>query len=422
MDLRITVAVLAAATLAGGGAMALLYGPRDGISIAVLLLVMGLPVLAVSHLIARHRRRLGRLSWQLVVGVVVALGLDFLGIQLIATLFLSPRDAFALALMLAFACMLVGFTAWSLIKDIARDIADVRSGVVAMREGRGQPEVAFAGGGDDELSALASEFNRMTIELRQREAERDMAERARRDLVAAISHDLRTPLSAVRLLAHAIEDDLADEETLRRYLRQMAINVESLETLINDLFELARMEAGDIAWSVEDLALDTLIDETIEGLKPVASRSAIALRASIPGELPRVRANAEKIQRVLFNLIENAVQHTADGGRITVVAAAMDDEVVVKVTDTGSGIAADERDRVFEPLWRGGQVGAVRSRDGAGLGLPIARSIVGAHGGRIYIGETSPSGTEICFTLPRAPATAMSERHGRGSDYRTSGV
>lgn len=409
MAFRVTAAFFAAATLAGAGAMALAYGVRDGLLMGMLLVLMGLPVLAVSHLIAQHRRRLGRLSWQFVFGVVVALGLDLVGIQLVATLFLPPRDAFALALMLAFACLLVGFTAWCLIKDITRDIADVRNAVAAVREGSRQQEVELGGDGDDELSALANEFNRMTSELRQREVERDTAERARRDLVAAVSHDLRTPLNALTLVARAIEDDVADEQTLRRYLGQMAVNLESLDRLINDLFELARLEAGDVAWSFEDLSLNALIDETIEGMTPVANGSGVLLRSSIPEELPRVRANAEKIQRVLFNLIRNAVQHTPKGGHISVVADAAADEAEVKVTDTGPGIAADEVDRVFEPLWRGGEKHAARSPDGAGLGLPIARSIVEAHGGRIYIAESSPRGTQICFTLPRVSSGAEAD-------------
>ena len=407
MPFRTTAAFLAAATLAGGAAMALAYELRDGLLIAGVLALMGLPVLAVSHFIARHRRRLGRLSWQFVVGVVVALALDLLGLQFIGTLFLSPRDAFALALMLTFACMLVGFTAWWLIKDMTQDIAEVREAVSAVREGsHNKPVVDLPGEGDDELSALAREFNRMSKELHQREVERDGAEQARRDLIAAVSHDLRTPLSAVMLLARALDDDVGDERTLRRHLGHMAVNLESLNKLIDDLFEFSRMEAGDVAWSFEDLALDSVIEETVEGMRPIAGANAIKLRLSLPDDLPKVRANPERLQRVLFNLIQNAVQHTPDGGEISVVATATSDAVEVDVADTGSGIASDEVERVFEPLWRGGDAGAARSGDGAGLGLPIARSIVEAHGGRIFVADTSASGTRVCFSLPRIAARA----------------
>lgn len=418
MVFRVNAGFLVAGTLVGGGAMALAYGIRDGLLLAGLLMLMGLPVLAVSRLIAKYRRRLGRLSWQFVVGVVVVLGLDVVGIQLIATLWLPSRDAFALALMLVFACMLVGVTAWCLIRDITRDIAEVRDGVAAVRKGSREPEVDLAGEGDDELSALASEFNRLTLDLQQRELERDVAEQARRDLVAAVSHDLRTPLSALTLVAQALDDDVADEQTLRRYVGQMAINLESLNKLIDDLFEYTRMESGDVSWSLEALALDVLIEETIEGMTPIADASGIELRSSISEDLPRVRANAEKIQRVLFNLIQNAVQHTPRGGEVSVVGAAEDeDEVQVEVADTGSGIPADEVERVFEPLWRGDLARSARSGKGAGLGLPIARSIVEAHGGRIFVADTSPSGTRICFILPRVPVGAGASSSERAATH-----
>lgn len=410
--MRITAAFLGAAILAGGGAMALVYGLRHGLFIALLMILMGLPVLTVSHLIARHRRRIGRLSWQIVVGVVVVLGLDLVGVQFIATMFLPPREAFYLALLLTFACMLVGFAAWRLISDVTRDIARVRDAVVAVRQGNREQEVEI-GGGDDELSALASQVNYMARELEQREAERDASEQARSDLVAAVSHDLRTPLNSLRLTARAIEDDLADEQTLRRYLGQMTVNLESLDTLIEDLFELARIEAGDIAWPFEDLVLDELIDETVEGITPVADERGVGFRLSVSPELPRVRANPEKMQRVLFNLIQNALQHTPKGGQISVSATATDGLVEVRVIDTGPGIATGELDRVFEPLWRGGDARAARSSDGAGLGLPIARSIVEAHGGHIYIAGTSPRGTQICFTLPRVPSALADSDGGR---------
>ena len=420
MVLRVTAGFLVAGTLVGGGAMALFYGIRDGLLLGGLLMLMGLPVLAVSQLIAKYRRRLGRLSWQIVLGVVFVLALDLVGIQLIATLWLPARDAFALALMLVFACLLVGITAWCLIRDITRDIAEVRDGVAAVRKGSREPEVDLAGGGDDELSALAGEFNRLTSELQQRELERDVAEKARRDLVAAVSHDLRTPLSALTLVAQALDDDVADEQTLRRYVGQMAINLESLNKLIDDLFEYARIESGDVSWSMEALALDALIEETIEGMTPIADASGIELRSSVPEDLPRVRANAERIQRVLFNLIQNAVQHTQRGGRVSVVGVAEDeDEVQVEVADTGSGFPADEVERVFEPLWRGDHARSARSGEGAGLGLPIARSIVEAHGGRIFVAGTSPSGTRIRFTLPRVPAGAVAGS-GEPAATRTS--
>jgi len=389
--------------------MTLAYGPGDGGLMALLLALMGAPVLVVSHLIARHRRRLGRLSWQLGLGVVIVLGLDLLSIQLIAMLFVSARDALALALLLTFAGVLAGYTAWGLTRDVTKDLARVGDAVVAVGQGERQERVEL-GAGEDELGALASQVNRMSRELEQREAERDASEQARRDLVAGASHDLRTPLNSLRLIARAIDDGLVDEHTLRRYLGQITLNIDALDNLIEDLFELARIEAGDIDWTFEDLSLDQLMRETLEGMTPVAEQRGVELRLASPPDLPPTRANPEKIQRVLFNLIENALHHTPPGGRVRVGADAIGEYVEVEVADTGEGISAGQLDRVFEPLWRGGAASASRPRDGAGLGLPVSRSIVAAHGGRIDVVETSPRGTRIRFTLPRVPRDTGQQR------------
>ncbi len=406
MGLGRAAALLVASVVVGGGAMALVHGTTNGLVIALLLVLMGAPLLVILHFLAHHRRRLGRLSWQLGLGVLIVVGLDLLSVGLVAMLWISARDALALSLLLAFSGALAGYTAWSLTRDVTEDIARVHDAVEAMSEGGGEQRVALAGG-DDEVSALARQVDRMARELEQREAERDASEQARRDLIAGVSHDLRTPLNSLRLICRAIEDNLVDEVTMRRYLGQIALNIDSLETLIEDLFELTRIEAGDIAWSFENLALDQLIRDTLEGMASVAEERGIELRLSSEPDLPPARANPEKVQRVLFNLVTNALQHMPHGGRVTFAAVARGEEVEVEVADTGAGIPAREVERVFEPLWRGGKARATRPRDGAGLGLPISRSIVEAHGGRIYVAETSSRGTKIRFTLPRlAPADA----------------
>ncbi len=420
MGVRRAAGLLVAAMVAGGGAMALIHGVTDGLVIALLLGLMGAPLLVISHLVARHRRRLGRLSWQFGFGVLIVLGLDLLSIGLVAMLWISARDAFALALMLAFSGALAGYTAWCLTRDVTEDIARVRDAVVAVRQGSRKQRVELDAG-DDELSRLAAQVNRMARELEQREAERDASEQARRDLIAGVSHDLRTPLNSLRLICRAIEDNVVDEKTVRRYLGQIALNIDSLDTLIEDLFELTRIEAGDIEWSFEDLALDQLICETLEGMTSVAEQRSVELKLSSAPDLPPVRANPEKVQRVLFNLVTNAFQHIPDGGRVSVTALATDEEIEVDVADSGAGIPVADVERVFEPLWRGGVARASRPRDGGGLGLPISRSIVEAHGGRIYVAKTSSCGTHIRFTLPRAAATGADERRALGQPEDING-
>jgi len=215
-----------------------------------------------------------------------------------------------------------------------------------------------------------------------------------------VSHDLRTPLTSLRLLADAIEDDLVDPETRQRYLRQMSVHIGSLSALVEDLFELSRLEAGDIQWSMQQVALDELIEETVEAMRPHAEKSMVMVTAELDGDVVAAHANPEKLQRVLFNLIQNAIRHTPPDGSVTVAAESNGSHVEVEVADTGEGVALDERELAFEPFFRGGE-GRARSGDGTGLGLTICRAIVEAHGGRIWFVD-SPMGARVRFSLPTA--------------------
>jgi signal transduction histidine kinase len=237
-----------------------------------------------------------------------------------------------------------------------------------------------------------------TAALAERARARAAAEETRRELVAAVSHDLRTPIASLRLLVEAIDDDIVDAETRRRYLATMQTHIASLSTMIDDLFELSRIEAGNIDWSMRQVELGLLLDETVAAMRPEARANGVEIRTELETHALRARADPERIQRVLFNLIRNAIHHTPADGSVTVRAEATRGAVEVEVADTGTGIPAPERDRIFEPFYRGGAAGA-RDSDGAGLGLAISRAIVETHGGRIWI-PPCESGTRVRFALP----------------------
>ena len=238
----------------------------------------------------------------------------------------------------------------------------------------------------------------LAVRLAMEERSRRQIEDARRQMVAAVSHDLRTPLASLRLLVEAIDDGVVEGETRERYLGEMRTHVEALTALIDDLFELSRIEAGEISWTMERIELSRLIDETVAAMRGPAEARGVALAAELPaGEVP-ARANAEKVQRVLLNLIQNAIRHTPADGSVTVRARTAPEGVEVEVADDGEGIPAGEGERVFEAFYRGDES---RSDDGAGLGLAISRAIVEAHGGRIWLEDGSP-GTRVHFTLKSA--------------------
>jgi len=388
---------LSVAAAAGGIVLGLAYTPKDGLLMALFMLGCGVPVLTAVQLLARRRRVAGSLARQLTTGVAVAIGLITLGVGAIALLmFVSPHDASIMALLLVFAGGLTGCSIWILTRGTMEDVQAVRDGLRAVGEGR--RDIRIRTGGADELAELAASANRMTRQLAEREAERGASEQARRDLVAAVSHDLRTPLTSLRLLAAAVEDELVDPETRRGYLEQLSVHIRSLSGLIDDLFELSRLEAGDIEWSMHQVALNQLVEETVEAMRAQAAAKNVQVRTDVPPGLAPARANPEKLQRVLFNLIQNAIHHTPADGSVTVLAASNAGHVEVEVADTGNGLRHEDRDRAFEAFYRGGYASA-RSEQGTGLGLTICRAIVEAHGGEIWFADSN-DGARVRFRLP----------------------
>ena len=247
-------------------------------------------------------------------------------------------------------------------------------------------------------AAAAALATALAVRLAMEERSRREIEEARRQLVAAASHDLRTPLASLRLLVESIDDGVATGETRDRYLREIRTHVAVLSDLVDDLFELSRIEAGDISWTMRQVELRDLIGDTVAAMRVPAEQRGVTIAADLPPGAVLAEANAEKVQRVLFNLIQNAIRHTPADGSVTVRARAAGKGVEVEVADSGEGIPAGDGERVFEAFYRGD---AARGEDGAGLGLAISRAIVEAHGGRIWLEPGSP-GTRVHFTLQGA--------------------
>jgi len=239
----------------------------------------------------------------------------------------------------------------------------------------------------DALSAAAD---------RQRELEH-----ARRELVAAVSHDLRTPLTAVRAMVEALADGVvSDPATRDRYLKSAQAQLENLSTLVDDLFEIAQLDAGVLRIELERASLHDLVSDTLSNLRPHAERQGVRLVGEVEPGADLVLMNPPKLQRVLHNLISNALRHTPADGTITLRATAAGDEVEVTVADNGEGISPDDLPHVFERTYRGEKS---RSRDygGAGLGLAIVRGLIEAHGGRIWVESQPNAGATFGFTLSK---------------------
>ena len=382
-----------AAAVAAGLAAAV-YGSSAALTTLLILLPLGCATVFAAHGIVRARSRIGGLRRQF--GLIAAVATAQLAIAVgvfVQLMFVSAHDAFLTVLVAGFTGVLTLWAARLLGRRALADVDAVRATLEAV--GQGRRDVRTDLGGEDELARLGADVDAMVATLAAEE-------NARRGLIASVSHDLRTPLTSLRLLVEAIDDDVVTEPAMRRhYLRRIATNVHALSALIEDLFELSRLESGDIRWTMERVMLDELVHETIDAMRPHAEAGAIAVHAELAPQLAAAQANPEQIQRVLFNLIQNAIRHTpADGSVVVRAAPASEGAIEIEVADTGPGIAGDERDRVFEPFFQGtGRSGARSSDSGAGLGLAISRAIIEAHGGRIWLADAE-SGTCVRFRLP----------------------
>jgi signal transduction histidine kinase len=245
--------------------------------------------------------------------------------------------------------------------------------------------------GPAELAELASSFNEMAASLEE-------LFDARRQLVAWASHDLRTPLASMQAMLEAVEDGLVEPE---RYIPALRQQVEALRVLVDDLFELARLDAGVLSLDLREAPLAGVVRSALGGLEAEARTRRVTLAARIQGD-PTVVCAPDKVERVLLNLLTNAIRHTPSDGAVAVVVEPLDDEVLVSVEDTGEGMPAESVKRVFEHFWRGDRSRS-RAPESAGLGLAIAHGLVEAQGGRIWAENRSDGGARVSFTLPAPP-------------------
>ncbi len=369
------------------------YGGHAGWLTLVSLLPAGLLVVAAGQVLAARRDRIGGLRRQAaVVGVLAAVQAIAITVLFVDLMFVSAHDAFFAAIVVADTAVLAIVVAWAFGRRAMADVDATRMTLDAVADGRRDVRTGVTGRG--ELAELAEDVDGMVARL-------DAEERARRSLVAAISHDLRTPITSLQLLADAVHDGVVDEATAREYAERMGTHVRALGALIDDLFELSRIESGELRWSMQQVALSELVEDTVDAMRPQAEAADVTVTAVMGADDPLALGDPARLQRVLFNLLQNAIRHTPPDGTVTVRATTVGDGVEIEVADDGAGIPDDQRELVFAPFHR---VDPSRSDGGTGLGLAISRAIVEAHGGRIWIAD-APVGTAVRVRLRTAVPT-----------------
>jgi signal transduction histidine kinase len=329
------------------------------------------------------------------LGIVIAILNIFVTSQL---MFVSEHDFLLLALLLVFAGVLSASFGYLLAANITRSLDMLRESTQRVANGDFSVQVSLTE--LDELSDVADSFNRMAHELQNAFARQKELEQARRDLIAAVSHDLRTPLTSIGAMVEALADGVVtDQATTQRYYASIGSQIENLSRLINDLFELAQLDTRQIELHLEPVNMNDLLSDVLETMQAQAGAKGVALKGIFSQDLPLIRAEFTKIQRVLFNLVQNAIRHTPAHGSIALATRKVPEGIQIDVSDTGEGILPEDLPHVFDQFFRG-EKSRSRETGGSGLGLTIARGIVEAHQGRIWVESQLDRGTCFSFILP----------------------
>jgi signal transduction histidine kinase len=353
--------------------------------------------LAVAALLLLRRASLVLQVCVLVLAAIVSVVASMVGVA--NEMYLSEHDLTVAVAVAAISgvvsLVLVAVLGWLVARN-SRALS-----LAARRIGAGERLESAGTYSNSELNALADELVATSAKLAESREREQRIESSRRELVAWISHDLRTPLAGIRAMAEALEDGIAPDPA--RYHRQMRMQVDQLSSMVDDLFELSRIDSDALHLSLKEVSLYDVVSDTVADLRPASRGRDIRVEAPLAQDLV-VMADPRELSRAIGNLLMNAIQHTPEGSPITVAVDLVDDRAMVSVIDAGGGIDEADLDRVFEPAWRGSRARTPSlhegSSGGGGLGLAIVKGIMSAHRGEVAV-RNVPGGCRFDLLLPR---------------------
>lgn len=391
------------------GEMTMLLGITAGIS-----LVAGLAAYYFGWF-----ERSQRLAWTLLGGYLLSSILTLINVMVTTwRMFIEPHDRSLATILLIFATCIAVTLGYFLSMAITDKVGAVREAARAIAQGQLRTRLQVSG--RDEVAELATAFNDMATQLEAAAQQQRELEQLRRNLIAWVGHDLRTPLASVRAMVEALADGMVeDPATQERYLRTAKRDIDALTMLIDNLFEMAQIDAGGLQLDRQPNSLSDLLSDTLESFQRVATEKGVTLAGEVEPAIDPVWMDARLIGRVLTNLIGNAIRHTPHGGYVHLFARAVGNQVEVIVHDTGIGIRQEDLPRIFDQFYRG-EKSRSRTTGGSGLGLAIAKSFIEAHGGRIGVASRPGEGTQFTFTLPRQPHQASQLRQVGQSQWGAS--
>jgi signal transduction histidine kinase len=391
--LVVGVVLITGATLLAGASR------HDALVLAGLAVAGSAAVAVVGGLVGR-RLRAQPLSWQVATIAITAVMGTLVGAILAAkAMFVSSHDLRVLLVVIAAAGTAAVLAALVLAKRLGR--ASTRLQDLSKRlAAEGDPVID--GPLPSEMAAVAAQLTETWSDLHEAREREQAMEASRRELVAWVSHDLRTPLSGIRAMVEALEDGVvADPPTVHRYLATIRQEADRLAHLVDDLFELSRIQAGALDLDLERVGLADLVSDAIAASGVAADARGVVLAGSLGDPVPEVAASIPELSRVIRNLLDNAIFHTPRGGAVLVEAAAVGEHAVLSVQDSCGGIPTDEIDRVFDLAFRG-DAARTPGAGGGGFGLAIARGLVEAHQGEIAVVNES-GGCRFTVRLPLRP-------------------
>jgi signal transduction histidine kinase len=311
-------------------------------------------------------------------------------------MFLSQHDLGVVVMVCIIAGIVASVFSWLLGRQVESGSTALRQAARSLGDEVGQfrpPALPLAA----EFAALSQELVDTSAKLAKSRTRERALEQSRRQLVAWVSHDLRTPLAGLRAMAEALEDGLAADPP--RYHKQMRAEAERLATMVDDLFELSRLQSGTLQLSPDVITLDDLVSDVLASTEALARERGVRLAGTATGRLA-VRADPRELSRALTNLLTNAIRYTPPGGSVQVRARPEHQDALVSVTDGCGGIPEGDLPHVFDLAWRGTAARSPEPDSGAGLGLAIVRGVVEAHRGSVRVVNT---GDGCCFEM-RLPA------------------
>jgi signal transduction histidine kinase len=355
------------------------------------LLVTFVAIAAASALLTKASLRQGMATIAVVGAVAAIANIVVLARQMVV----DEHDATMVAVLFLYAAGAGVGAALALARSYTRGLDHLGRSARRLGEGDLGARIGSLGTGP-ELDALANTLDEMAERLQAARASERHSEQTRRDLVTAVSHDLRTPLASLRAMVEAIDEGVVeDPESIRRFAAEMRRSVGQLVTMVDDLFELVQLDAGSIEVETSKARLGEVIRSAVALVEPQAEEKGLSLVAELNGAEDALCS--PRLVRVIQNLLVNAVRHTPADGTVRIEAQRSPVGLELAVADTGEGIAPEDLARVFDPFFR---ADPARQGSGAGLGLALARRIVEALGGRIVAESEPSSGSRFAVTLP----------------------